>query len=169
MHMLCCLRGCMPAGCANIRDSAICKERPTLLLRSLVLLKKAWQISEWIQYIWRKTSAFLYIPKGQKPAYLLYMGCIYSTKEKGGRTEDCISLLDKAKLDFTMLSEGACCGKPIDINGNCSDKDLKRIAEMNIKTIIAPCAQCYSHLKEKADGDFNILHITNSLLMQSSR
>ncbi len=107
-----------------------------------------------------RPAPFVYTQR-PKPAYLLYMGCIYSTKEREAG-QRIVSLLDKAKLDFTILEEG-CCGRPMDINGNRSDGDLKRIAEMNIKTIITPCAQCYSHLKGKVDGDFNILHITEFL------
>ena len=108
-----------------------------------------------------RPAPFIYTQR-PKPAYLLYMGCLYSTKEKAAG-QRIVSLLDKANLDFTILKEETCCGKPIDINGNCSDGDLKRITEMNIRTIIAPCAQCYSHLKENANGNFNILHITEFL------
>ncbi|MBI5042501.1 MAG: (Fe-S)-binding protein [Nitrospirae bacterium] len=108
-----------------------------------------------------RPAPFVYTAR-QKPAYLLYMGCLYSTKERE-TGQKIVSLLDKANLDFTILKEETCCGRPIDINGNCSDGDLKRITEMNIKTIIAPCAQCYSSLKERLGDDLNILHITEFL------
>ena len=137
------------------------KRKISLIAPELVPFKEGMaNIRDGYNIFGERPAPFVYTHR-PKPAYLLYMGCIYSTKEREAG-QRIVSLLDKAKLDFTILEEG-CCGKPIDINGNCSDKDLKRIAEMNIKTIIAPCAQCYSHLKEKADGDFNILHITEFL------
>ena len=108
-----------------------------------------------------RPAPFVYT-KRAKPSYLLYMGCLYSLKEREAG-QRIVSLLDNAALDFTILAEETCCGMPIDIDGNCYDVDLKRIAEMNIKTIIAPCAQCYSHLKEKSNGNFKILHITEFL------
>lgn len=138
------------------------KRKINLIAPELVPFKEGLaSIKEGHNIFGERLSPFVYTQR-PKPAYLLYMGCIYSIKERetGQRI---VSLLDKAKLDFRILEEEGCCGKPIDINGNRSDGDLKRIAEINIKTIITPCAQCYTHLKEKANGDFNILHITEFL------
>jgi Fe-S oxidoreductase len=90
------------------------------------------------------------------------MGCLYSSKERDAG-QRIVSLLDNADLDFAILAEETCCGMPIDINGKRYDGDLRKIDEMNIKTIITPCAQCYSSLKERLGDDFNILHITEFL------
>lgn len=117
---------------------------------------------EKVQNIFGERPAPFVYTQRPKPAYLLYMGCLYSTKERDAG-QKIISLLDKANLDFKIIEEETCCGKPMDINGNCSDGDLKRIAEMNIKTVITPCAQCYSSLKERLGDDLNILHITEFL------
>ncbi len=108
-----------------------------------------------------RPAPFVYTQR-PKPAYLLYMGCLYSTKERDAG-QRIVSLLDKANLDFTILKEETCCGRPFEADCNFSANGAERIMETNIKTVITPCAQCYSHLKENANGNFNILHITEFL------
>ncbi len=107
-----------------------------------------------------RPAPFVYT-KRPKPAHLLYMGCLYSSKERDAG-QRIVSLLDNAKLDFTIMDEG-CCGRPMDTDGDISDNNLNKLLDANIRTVITPCAQCYGHLKEKANGNFTILHITEFL------
>ena len=138
------------------------KRKISLIAPELVPFKEGMaNIRDGYNMFGERPAPFVYTQR-PKPAYLLYMGCLYSTKEREAG-QRIVSLLDKAKLDFTILEEEACCGRPMDIDDNCSDGDLKKIAEMNIKTVIAPCAQCYSHLKDKVNNTHKILHITEFL------
>ncbi len=101
-----------------------------------------------------------------------FIGCVGSYREDEA-TLATLDLLDKLKVDYTLIDEVCCSGVLEDvgyqINDDLARLNVERILKTNAKTIITGCPYCsrtfnnktqYAELKEKG---IQVLHISQFL------
>jgi Fe-S oxidoreductase len=104
----------------------------------------------------------------QKAETLLFMGCLPSYMDMK-IVPSFISLMDKAKVDYTCLGNNElCCGFPLYLMGaddfkNQAEHLAERIKQTGAKEIVTPCAGCYKTFKRlypkvAVDLDIKIYH-----------
>jgi len=108
-----------------------------------------------------------------KADILLFAGCTYGLSEELKDTVVNIArLLKKMGVDFgTLGDKEMCCGSPPEKTGNIEEferlarANIKKFNEMGVKTVLTPCAGCYSTMRvdyaemgEKIN--FEVLHVT---------
>ncbi len=109
----------------------------------------------------------------EKAEVLLFVGCTYGLSEELRETiRNVATILKKAKVNFGILgSQELCCGSPVEKIGVLSEferlarTNVERFNNLGVKTVVAPCAGCYSTIREEYDRfnlkkHFEMLHIT---------
>lgn len=115
---------------------------------------------------------------GRKPhnaPYAYYAGCTatYRSKKTAAAT---LSILDKLKVDYTVLDE-SCCGSVLQRVGvdqkeitPMMQKNVDAIKALGVKTLVLSCAGCYRMFKleypKYVDVPFEVLHIAEFLAKQ---
>ncbi len=91
----------------------------------------------------------------QKTDVLLFAGCSYgSTADLAPAIRNMADMLKQAGVSFGILGvQEPCCGRPYTDIGDFKQFDenamsnLKQFKNAEVKTIIAPCAECYTTIK----------------------
>lgn len=110
--------------------------------------------------------------RNRKARYVFFVGCVGSYREEDA-TEETLALLDRLKVDYTLIDE-ACCSGVLEDLGYPIQKDhvqtnLERILATGCATVITGCPYCfrtfnekleYSVLKEKG---IEVIHISQFL------
>ncbi len=110
--------------------------------------------------------------RNKKAEYVYFIGCVGSYREDEA-TMSTLDLLDRLKVDYTLIDEVCCSGVLEDlgyqINEQLARKNIDLILAMGAKTIITGCPYCsrtfnskpqYAELKDKG---IKIIHITQFL------
>ena len=110
--------------------------------------------------------------RNQKAEYVYFIGCVGSYREDEATLET-LELLDKLKVDYTLIDEVCCSGVLEDvgynINPELARKNMDLIFHTGAKTVITGCPYCfrtfnnkpqYIQLKEK---NIQVVHITQFL------
>ncbi len=109
--------------------------------------------------------------KNKQAEYVFFIGCVGAYRE-GESTLATLELLDRLKIDFTLIDEVCCSGVLEDvgfqINEDLARKNIDRILATGAKTVITGCPYCYrtfdnkpqyADLKEKGVQVFHISQI----------
>lgn len=99
--------------------------------------------------------------KKDKAAYVYFVGCVGLYREDEA-TEAALDLLDRLKVDYTLIEEVCCSGVLEDVgyalNEDLAATNVERILATGAKTVVTGCPYCartfnnktqYSKLKEK--------------------
>ncbi len=110
--------------------------------------------------------------RNKQAKYVYFIGCVGSYREDES-TLATLDLLDRLKVDYTLIDEVCCSGVLEDvgyqINENLATKNMDLILKTGAKTVITGCPYCsrtfnnkpqYARLKEKG---IKIIHITQFL------
>ena len=110
--------------------------------------------------------------RNKKADYVYFIGCVGSYREDEA-TMAALDLLDRLKVDYTLIDEVCCSGVLEDVgyqlNENLAQINIERIAATGAKKVITGCPYCwrtfnnrpeYAELKDKS---IEILHITQVL------
>jgi Fe-S oxidoreductase len=110
--------------------------------------------------------------RNKQAEYVYFIGCVGSYREDEA-TLATLDLLDKLKVDYTLIDEVCCSGVLEDvgyqINDDLARLNIERILETHAKTVITGCPYCsrtfnnktqYAELKEKG---VQVLHISQFL------
>lgn len=110
--------------------------------------------------------------RNKQAEYVYFIGCVGSYREDEA-TLATLDLLDKMKVDYTLIDEVCCSGVLEDvgyqINDDLARLNIKRILETHAKTVITGCPYCsrtfnnktqYAELKEEG---VQVLHISQFL------
>ena len=110
--------------------------------------------------------------RGKKAEYVYFIGCVGSYREDEA-TMSTLELLDRLKLDYTLIDEVCCSGVLEDlgyqINEGLARQNIDLILATGARTVITGCPYCsrtfnnkpqYAELKDK---DIKIIHITQFL------
>ena len=83
--------------------------------------------------------------RNQKADYVFFIGCVGSYREDEA-TLATLKLLDRLKIDFTLIDEVCCSGVLEDvgyrINTDLTQKNIERVQATSAKTIITGCPYC---------------------------
>lgn len=112
----------------------------------------------------------------KKAQFGYFMGCSTAYRETG-IAKATLSILNKLKIDFTVIDE-VCCGSVLWRIGaseeelkKCIEYNLKEISKLEIKTLLTSCPGCLSTIKriypKYTPLDFEVLHITQFLATQN--
>lgn len=104
----------------------------------------------------------------EKAKVIYFVGCVaafYPMAHKIPQTF--VQILDKAKVDFTLLGgEEWCCGFPL-IQAGMEKKietlvnhNLEKVKEVGAETMVFACPSCYHTWKERYKIDAELLHST---------
>ncbi len=89
---------------------------------------------------------------GQKAEYVYFVGCVGLYREDEA-TEAALNLLDRLKIDYTLIEEVCCSGVLEDvgfsIHDDLANKNIERILATGAKTVITGCPYCYRTFKNK--------------------
>ncbi|MEM2900305.1 MAG: (Fe-S)-binding protein [Thermoplasmata archaeon] len=108
--------------------------------------------------------------KNSKTGY--FMGCLSGYREHK-IAKSTMNVLDKLKIDFTILDE-VCCGSPLARVGG-AESELKKLVEKNVKAItdaglekvVFSCAGCYRMFKLEYPKftkiNFKVEHVSETL------
>jgi Fe-S oxidoreductase len=110
--------------------------------------------------------------RNQKAEYVYFIGCVGSYREDEPTLET-LDLLDRLKVDYTLIDEVCCSGVLEDvgygINPDLARKNMDLVLDTGAKTIITGCPYCfrtfnnksqYGEMKEKG---VKVVHITQFL------
>ena len=110
--------------------------------------------------------------RNQRAAVVYFIGCVGSYREDES-TLATLELLDKLKVDYTLVDEVCCSGVledvGYDINPDLARKNMDLIFDTGAKTVITGCPYCFRTFNNKpqykgfAEKDINIVHITQFL------
>lgn len=112
---------------------------------------------------------------GSEVAY--FVGCVSSFYPMSmGISQSIVSLLERAKVDYTLLgSEEWCCGFPLLAAGNSQEvpelagHNVEKVRALGVQTLITGCASCYHTWTHEypailgEDLGFEVLHATQYL------
>lgn len=98
--------------------------------------------------------------KGERPEYLLWVGCAGAFDERYKKViKSLVLILNMAKINFAVLGpEEACTGDPAKRAGNEFLFQMQALANIqvlnnyNIKKIITACPHCYNTIKNEYPG-----------------
>jgi len=110
--------------------------------------------------------------RNQQAEYVYFIGCVGSYREDEATLET-LELLDKLKVEFTLIDEVCCSGVLEDVGyeiiPDLARKNMDLIFDTGAKTVITGCPYCfrtfnnkpqYSEMKEKG---VKVVHITQFL------
>ena len=110
--------------------------------------------------------------RNRRAEYVYFIGCVGSYREDEATLET-LELLDKLKVDFTLIDEVCCSGVLEDVGyeiiPNLARKNMDLIFDTGASTVITGCPYCfrtfnnkpqYSEMKEKG---VKVVHITQFL------
>ncbi|MBU4426264.1 MAG: (Fe-S)-binding protein, partial [Proteobacteria bacterium] len=110
--------------------------------------------------------------RNKKAEYVYFIGCVGSCREDEATLET-LDLLDRLKVDYTLIDEVCCSGVledvGYDMNEDLVRKNMDMILATGAKTVITGCPYCsrtfnnkpqYAELKEKG---IKVLHISQFL------
>ena len=110
--------------------------------------------------------------RNQRAAVVYFIGCVGSYREDEV-TLATLELLDKLKVDYTLVDEVCCSGVledvGYDIIPDLARKNMDLIFDTGAKTVITGCPYCFRTFNNKpqykgfAEKDINIVHITQFL------
>jgi Fe-S oxidoreductase len=110
--------------------------------------------------------------RNKQAEYVYFIGCVGSYREDDATT-GALDLLDRLKVDYTLIDEVCCSGVLEDvghqINKGLADKNIELIMETGAKTVITGCPYCFRTFNNKAQYDrlresgIKIVHISQFL------
>ncbi|PKN65889.1 MAG: (Fe-S)-binding protein [Deltaproteobacteria bacterium HGW-Deltaproteobacteria-15] len=90
--------------------------------------------------------------RNRKADYVFFIGCVGSYREDESTTAT-LELLDRLKVDYTLIDEVCCSGVLEDvgyrINEDLVRKNLESITATGAKTVITGCPYCYRTFKNR--------------------
>jgi heterodisulfide reductase subunit D len=104
----------------------------------------------------------------EKAEVIYFVGCVASFFPLAAKIpQTFVQILDRAKVDFTLLGgEEWCCGFPL-IQAGMKDKmdqliahNLDKVKAVGAKTVVFACPSCYHTWKEKYSNGVEMLHST---------
>ena len=108
----------------------------------------------------------------EKAEYVFFMGCVGQYREEDA-TEATLDVLDRLKVDYTLIDEVCCTGVLEDVGHSIhkdkADHNLAKIAATGAKKVITACPYCYRTFKNKeayaplADAGIEVVHISQFL------
>ena len=91
-------------------------------------------------------------PVGKKASHVFFIGCVGAYREDEPTTET-LDLLDRLKVDYTLVEEVCCTGVLEDVGFHMSDdhvrKNIELIRATGAKTIITGCPYCFRTFTHK--------------------
>jgi len=110
--------------------------------------------------------------RNKREKYVYFIGCVGSYREDEATLET-LDLLDRLKVDYTLIDEVCCSGVLEDvgysINTDLARTNMDLIFATGAKTVITGCPYCFrtfnnkSQYKEIKDKGIRIIHITQFL------
>ncbi len=110
--------------------------------------------------------------KNKQAEYVFFIGCVGAYREEDS-TMATLDLLDRLKVDYTLIDEVCCSGVLEDvgfeINTDLAAKNIDRILQTGAKTVITGCPYCYRTFSNKdqysrlMENGVQIIHITQFL------
>ncbi len=107
--------------------------------------------------------------RNQKAEYVYFVGCVGSYRE-GEATMATLALLDRLRVDYTLIDEVCCSGVLEDvgyqINEDLAYKNIDLILKTGAKTVITGCPYCFRTFNNKAqygvirEEGIRVIHIT---------
>ena len=104
----------------------------------------------------------------KKAEVIYFVGCVAAFFPLAAKIpQTFVQILDRAKVDFTLLGgEEWCCGFPL-IQAGMKEKmdklvahNLEKVKEVGAKTVVFACPSCYHTWKEKYGNGVEMLHST---------
>ena len=104
----------------------------------------------------------------EKANLVYFVGCVASFFPMTKKIPQAfVQILDKARVDFTLLGgEEWCCGFPLIVAGMkkkaeaLMEHNLKRVKEKGARGVVFACPSCYSTWMEECKNDIRIFHST---------
>ncbi|MCJ7829771.1 MAG: (Fe-S)-binding protein, partial [Desulfobacterales bacterium] len=91
-------------------------------------------------------------PRNQKAAYVYFIGCVGAYREDES-TLATLELLDRLKVDYTLIDEVCCSGVLEDvgyqINENLARQNIDLILATGARTVITGCPYCFRTFNNK--------------------
>lgn len=113
--------------------------------------------------------------RGRKAPYVYFVGCVGLYREEDA-TEAALALLDRLKVDFTLVDEVCCTGVLEDVGFSLNQKhtqhNVDAILATGAHTVITGCPYCFRTLNGKAeyaalrDAGVKVIHISQFLAGQ---
>jgi Fe-S oxidoreductase len=110
--------------------------------------------------------------RNRKAEYVYFAGCVGAYREEDA-TRSTLDLLDRLKVDFTLIDEVCCSGVLEDvgfsINEALAKTNLERILATGARTVITGCPYCFRTFNNKAPYDglrekgVRVIHISQLL------
>ncbi len=92
--------------------------------------------------------------RNQKAQYVYFMGCVGQYREEDP-TEGALDLLDRLKVDYTLIDEVCCSGVLEDVGFNLkprlAQKNIELIKATGCEAVITGCPYCYRTFKGKEE------------------
>ena len=111
-------------------------------------------------------------PRGAKAEYVYFVGCVGNYREEEA-TEATLELLDRLKVDYTLVDEVCCSGVLEDVghalNADKAAHNVAAILATGAKTVITGCPYCFRTFKNKSayreltDKGVELVHISQFL------
>ena len=110
--------------------------------------------------------------RNRKAEYVFFIGCVGAYREDES-TAATLNLLDRLKVDYTLIDEVCCSGVLEDlgyrINEDLVKRNLDSIAATGAKTVITGCPYCYRTFRnrpqygELAKNGIGVIHVSQFL------
>jgi len=110
--------------------------------------------------------------RNKQAEYVFFIGCVGSYREDEP-TLATLDLLDRLKIDFTLIDEVCCSGVLEDVGHEINEKlvqiNIDRILATGAKTVLTACPYCYRtfinrpQYKKLLDSGIRILHLAQFL------
>lgn len=110
--------------------------------------------------------------RNQKAEYIYFIGCVGSFREDESTLET-LDLLDRIKVDYTLIDEVCCSGVLEDLgyqaNRDLAKKNIESILATGAETVITGCPYCFktfrdnSRYKKLRDAGVALVHISQFL------
>jgi heterodisulfide reductase subunit D len=106
-----------------------------------------------------------------KAEVIYFVGCVSSFFPMVQKIpQNFVQIMDKARVDFTILGEGEwCCGFPLIGAGMSKELEklkahnIDKINEVGAKSVVFSCPSCYRTWKELYESDVELLHSSHLL------
>jgi Fe-S oxidoreductase len=94
--------------------------------------------------------------RNRKARYVYFAGCVGSYREEEA-TEAALDLLDRLRVDYTLIDEACCSGVLEDVGHrmrqDLADKNVDRILATGARTVITGCPYCLRTFNNKTQYD----------------
>ena len=110
--------------------------------------------------------------RNQKAQYVFFVGCVGSYREEEA-TEATLALLDRLRVDYTLIDEACCSGVLEDLGYVIQKKhvqtNLDRILATGCKAVITGCPYCFRTFNERPEyaglkeQGIDVIHISQFL------